>query len=262
MDGKYFSKEQIEKLCPFIKAEILEECGSTSTLLKERAKRGESEFYALFSKKQTAGRGRLNKSFLSPFGGLYFSVILRPQTPSENSTFITAAAAVAAAKAIEKISGKSAEIKWVNDIFINDKKVCGILCEGNIDPKNNSLEYAVLGVGINVFEPHNGFSDEIKDIAAALFKGEENEHLYLNLAAEFLNCFKEYYDDLLSKKYMDEYIEKSYLTGKEVFYVKGGIRYEGKVLGIDRDANLLVDEKGNVEKLFSGEVSVKINNKE
>ena len=261
MSGKYFNEKQIEKLCPFIKAEILEECGSTSTLLKGKAKEEKSEFYALFSKKQTAGRGRLNKSFLSPFGGLYFSVLLKPHTSPENSTFITAAAAVAAAKTIEKISGKTAKIKWVNDIFIDDKKVCGILCEGNIDAEKNTLKHVILGVGINVFEPQNGFGDEIKDIAAALFKGEENEHFYLNLAAEFLNTFKVYYDDLLSKKYMDEYIEKSYLTGKEVFYVKGGVRYEGKVLGIDRDANLLVEKYGNVEKLFSGEVSVKLNNK-
>lgn len=258
MSGKYFYKEQLQNLCPFIRAEILEECGSTSTLLKEKAKAGESEFYALFSKRQTAGRGRLNKSFLSPSGGLYFSLILMPDMSPENSTLITAAAAVAAAKAIEKISGKSAKIKWVNDIFIEDKKVCGILCEGNIDSKTQKFEYVVLGVGINVFEPKEGFNEEIKNIAAALFKGEENEHLYLNIAAEFLNIFKGLYSNLLSKEYMEEYIEKSYLTGKEIYYFKDGDQHNAKVLGIDRDASLVIDENGEEIKLFSGEVSVKI----
>ena len=258
MGEKYFGKEQAEELCPFLTAEILDECGSTSTLLKERAAEGEGEFYALFAKKQTAGRGRLNRSFLSPSGGLYFSLILRPKMPPESSTLITAAAAVAATEAIEAVSGKAAEIKWVNDIFIGDKKVCGILCEGKIDPQNSLLEYAVLGVGINVFEPENGFGPEINDIAAALFKGEEHEQIYLKLAARFLNTFKGYYDDLLSKKYMDKYIEKSYLTGREVCYTKNGILHEGRVVGIDRDANLIIDENGIRQKLFSGEVSVKV----
>lgn len=261
MSEKYFSKEQIEKLCPFITAEVLEECGSTSTLLKEKAKMGESEFYALFSKKQTSGRGRLNKSFLSPTGGLYFSLILRPEISPENSTFITAAAAVSASAAIEKISGKTAKIKWVNDIFINDKKVCGILCEGNINPQSGSLEYAVLGVGINVFYPEKGFNPEIKDIADSLFEGEENEHIYLNLVSEFLNSFKTYYDNLLSKEYMEEYIKKSYLTGKEICYIKDNVSRTATALGIDRDGNLVIEENGEKKKLFSGEVSVKLNNK-
>lgn len=258
MSEKYFSKEQIEALCPFIKAEIVEECGSTSTLLKEKAKNTEGEFYALFAKRQTAGRGRLSRSFLSPCGGLYFSILLRPQLSPEDATLITSAAAVAAAKAAEKISGKAAKIKWVNDIFIEDKKVCGILCEGNIDSKTQKFEYVVLGVGMNVFEPKEGFDEEIKNIAAALFKGEENEHFYLNLAAEFLNCFKGYYDDILSKEYMEEYIEKSYLTGKEIYYFKDGDQHNAKVLGIDRDGALVIDENGEEIKLFSGEVSVKI----
>lgn len=257
MREKYFSKEQIENMCPFITAEVSEECGSTSTLLKDRAKLGAKEFSVLFSKSQTAGRGRLNKSFLSPSGGLYFSLVLRPEKSPEISVFITAAAAVAAARAIERVSGKSTAIKWVNDIFIGDKKVCGILCEGKIEPENSLLEYAVLGVGINVFEPENGFADEIKDIASALFKGEEKAEIYLNTAAEFLNNFKLFYDELHTKKYMEEYISRSYLTGKEIYYIKNGERHDATVLRIDRDANLVINEGGTEKKLFSGEVSVK-----
>lgn len=258
VDKKYFQKEEIEKLCPFIRAEILEECDSTSTLLKKRAEEGQGEFFVLFSKSQSAGRGRMGKSFISKKGGLYFSIILRPENLIKNSIFITPAAAVAAAKAIEKISGKEAKIKWVNDIFIADKKVCGILCESRLDLENSAAEYVILGVGINVFRPKGGYEKEIENIADALFSSDENGQAYLLLAAEFLNNFKEYYEKIEKKQYMKEYIDRSYLKNKEISFFKDSKFHSARVVDTDMDGNLIIEENGERKRLYSGEVSVKI----
>ncbi|MBO5019365.1 MAG: biotin--[acetyl-CoA-carboxylase] ligase, partial [Clostridia bacterium] len=215
-------------------------------------------FFVLFSKSQSAGRGRMGKSFISKKGGLYFSIILRPENLIKNSIFITPAAAVAAAKAIEKISGKEAKIKWVNDIFIADKKVCGILCESRLDLENSAAEYVILGVGINVFRPKGGYEKEIENIADALFSSDENGQAYLLLAAEFLNNFKEYYEKIEKKQYMKEYIDRSYLKNKEISFFKDSKFHSARVVDTDMDGNLIIEENGERKRLYSGEVSVKI----
>ena len=251
----YFSEREIEESCPFVKAQVLEECASTNSLLKEKE---EKEYFLLAARSQTSGRGRLQKSFLSPKGGLYFSLFLEPKTAPKDSTLITAAAAVAAARAIEKVSQRQAKIKWVNDIYIEDKKVCGILTEGKIDAKTGALKGVVLGIGINAFKPEGGLPKEIKDIAESLFWGQEKKEIYLSLLTEFLWEFKGFYENLSKKEYMKEYINRSYLTGKTITFFKEGKEFSGRVTGIDENANLIVLSEEKEIKLFSSEVSVKL----
>ena len=100
---------------------------STNIYAKNLAKNGADEGTVLIAREQTDGKGRLGRTFSSKRGGLYFSVILRPKNTLNDTVFITTAAAVAAARAIESVADKKCEIKWVNDIYITGKKVCGIL---------------------------------------------------------------------------------------------------------------------------------------
>ncbi|MBR6501944.1 MAG: biotin--[Clostridia bacterium] len=140
---------------------------STNIYAKTLASEGYKDGTVVVAREQTAGKGRLGRTFFSKRGGLYFSVILRPYKSLNDTVFITTAAAVAAARAIEKVSGKKCEIKWVNDIYINNKKVCGILTEGAITP-DGSLDYAILGVGINLFAPKGGFPSNLP-LAGSVF---------------------------------------------------------------------------------------------
>ena len=140
---------------------------STNTELIEMAKNGAKEGTVLIASEQTAGKGRTGKSFYSPEGsGVYLSILLRPDFKPEDALFLTTIAAVATAKAIESVSDKEAKIKWVNDVYLDNKKVCGILTESALSSDMEKLDYAVVGIGINLCPPEGGFPDDIKNIAS------------------------------------------------------------------------------------------------
>ena len=156
MNGDYISKSDIEAHLNdknSFSITVLKEVDSTNTYLKNAAEKGEKDGSVIIAETQTAGRGRIGRNFYSDKGGLYMSILIRPDMPTERSLFITTGTAVAVSKAIEKTSGKSVGIKWVNDIFIGGKKVCGILTEGTSNFETGQLQYAVVGIGINVTEP-------------------------------------------------------------------------------------------------------------
>ena len=136
----------------------LQSTDSTNTRIRVLAEDGAPEGTVVVAAAQTAGRGRSGKSFLSPAGtGLYMSILLRPALTMGDSLLITTAAAVAVSRAIERVAGCEAKIKWVNDVYVDEKKVCGILTEGALDLENGGLRYAILGIGINICPPDGGF---------------------------------------------------------------------------------------------------------
>ena len=236
---------------------FFEECVSTNEEVKSLAQAGEKEFTIAVARKQTGGKGRLGRRFFSEPGGLYFSALLRPKYPAEICLKITTAAAVAMAEAIEKTANLNPQIKWVNDIYINNKKVCGILTEGAFDAENSTLKYAVLGVGVNVSAPKDGFPAEIAETAGALFETRSAPSLvYCALLDTFLKNFKEYYEDIEKGAYLDGYRKRSMLDGKTVTYIKDGKEHKGTVLGIGDGAQLIIKEKGRETELVSGEVSI------
>ena len=166
---------------------------STNTVLKALAADGAGANLALVAEHQTAGRGRMGRSFCSPSGtGLYFSLLLRPKVPAAEAMSMTACAAVAVSRTIEELTGRSTRIKWVNDILIGQKKVCGILTEAGIDGETGMLRYAVIGVGINVREPEGGFPPEIAGIAGAVLDREQIPDIRCRLAAGVLDRLYEY----------------------------------------------------------------------
>lgn len=229
---------------------------STNTTLREMANGGCDERTVVIADGQSAGRGRMGHDFSSPSGtGLYMSVLIRPRISAERSVMITVAAAVAAARAIEEVSGDRAEIKWVNDIYVGGKKVCGILAESVFGAYGN-VEYTVLGIGVNVFLPHGGFDESISDIAGALFD-RDMPQMREKLAALMLEYIDLYVKDGLELSF-DEYRERQMLIGKRIYVIRNGENIPATAVSVDDSCRLVVKyDNGDVEALSSGDVSTR-----
>lgn len=235
----------------------LSEIDSTNRYLKALAMQGEGEGTAVVADRQTAGRGRLGRSFYSLHNGLYMSILLRPEE-SFDFLLITAAAGVAVVRAIEALTGFKCGIKWVNDIIFKGKKLCGILAEGIFDTEKNKLSCAVLGIGVNISESEGKFPDEIKDIACSLFgKNEPDKDFKLRLADRIFEEFFLIYENIRDKKFLEDYRKYSVLTGKDIYYFSGGKKHFAKVLGIDDNAGLIILEDNTEKVISSGEVTVR-----
>ena len=248
---KYLAKE--------LDITVLEEVTSTNTLLKEMAATGEKEGKIVIANSQTGGKGRMGRKFFSPRNsGVYISVLLRPDAMApERALKITTMAAVAASRAIEEVTGKEAKIKWVNDIFVDGLKVVGILTEASMSMESGRLEFAVLGIGFNVYQPEGGFPEELREIAGALLS-EKMPDAKNRIAAAFLNHFFEIYDDAEHLHYEDYYREKSLVLGKDVDVLAASGTRRALVLDITDDCNLIVRyEDGSEGVLSSGEVRIR-----
>lgn len=233
------------------KIDVRETVTSTNSLMKEEAKCGKAAYSVLVSSSQTEGRGRMGRRFYSPDGsGIYMSVLLRPEN-GINPLHITTDAAVAVAVAIEKLSGEIAGIKWVNDIYIRNKKVAGILAEASVGEGG----YVVLGIGVNVLEPEGGFPDDIKMRAGSVFK-ENTDCLREKIAIEIL---KELYLRRTDEEVLSEYRNRSIIDGKEIDIIKNSSVERAVALSIDDDYSLIVKkEDGSIEKINSGDVSIRV----
>lgn len=250
----------LNPVCGGLQLQVLPEVDSTNTRLKERAAAGAGEGTVIAAGSQTAGKGRLGRRFYSPSDtGIYLSLLLRPDTwPTEQAVGITTMAAVAACEAIEALGERTAQIKWVNDVFMDGKKVSGILTEASMGLENGHLEYVIVGIGFNAYPPAGGFPEELGDIAGAVFLKRESDGKN-RLAAEFLNRFMAYYTSENHRDYVEEYRKRSLVTGKEILVLKRDGAKKAKALDVDRDCRLLVEyENGEREKLSSGEISVRL----
>ncbi|MDD3173881.1 MAG: biotin--[acetyl-CoA-carboxylase] ligase [Herbinix sp.] len=254
-----------ESIIPFLKGEasnfildVLQTVNSTNTLGKELAAKGAREGTVIIAREQTEGRGRMGRSFYSPnSSGIYFSIILRPKLNLEDSLLITTAAAVAVAQAIETVAGVKASIKWVNDVFVEDRKVCGILTEASLNFENGGLEYAVVGIGINI--ETKDFPEEIHKTAGSLFSDKPSSSPVTSmLVAEVLNNLANCMNSLTDKQYLEEYRRRSFLIGKDIIVIKGAKTIPAKAIDIDEKARLVVEyEDHTIEALNSGEVSIR-----
>ena len=145
-----------------LQIEVVDRLPGTNAALRSRADAGAREGLVLIAQAQSAGRGRGGHSFYSPPGGLYMSILLRPEIGARQAVGLTAMAAVAAARAAERLCGVPITIKWVNDLWKNGKKVCGILTEAALDLESGMLDYAVLGLGFNVAAPADGWPEDLR----------------------------------------------------------------------------------------------------
>lgn len=238
-----------------IKLSLFEKITSTNTILKEMALAGENEGRVIIALSQTAGRGRYNRKFQSDKGGIYMSILLRPKA-SLDTTLLTAAAAVAVSEAIEAVSNKTTQIKWVNDVLTDGKKVCGILCEGGYIGNSG---FVVVGIGINACPSEKGFNDEIKNIADTVFDGDYPA-LCDKLCATVIDNLFHQYKNLDTRDFLNAYRKKNIVLGKEVFVLKQGkIINRGTALEIDDNCHLKVKLANNeTVTLSSGEVSIQL----
>lgn len=256
-----FTAESISKFYPMDaeKIRIFSSLPSTNLTAKEMASLGAPEGTVCIAETQTNGRGRMERKFYSPEKtGLYMSIILRPRIAPADALQITALSAVAVAETIEEFTGESAQIKWVNDVYFKGKKVCGILAESSLNPKSLAVDYIILGIGVNLFEPKSHFPKEIKSIAGAVFSESFPEARSKFTAILLKNIYK-YYGALDKKEFFLPYKKRCMLTGKEVSVNTFSTIYPATVLDINNDFSLqikLLD--GTVQNLSTGEVSVKL----
>lgn len=242
-----------------LRIETFQNIGSTNTLLRERANTGEAEGLVLVAAEQTAGRGRFGRSFFSPPDtGLYISLLLRPALPIEQSILITGAAAVAMCRAIETCTGETPGIKWVNDVYLHGKKVCGILTEAGISLESGSLDYVVVGLGVNLYAPQDGFPGALGDSAGYLLQTRRQDRRNC-LAAAFLNEFMGYHKALAADEFLVDYKQRSLALGKRVTVLKPEGPKPAMALDLDDRLRLFVRyPDGHEEYLSSGEISIRL----
>ena len=242
----YLPKEGIE-------VKVFDSIDSTNSEAKRAVSAGLNSDGIFVADSQTAGRGRRGKDFYSPTGtGLYFTAVLHPEVSLTDATSITSAAAVAVAKILEQETKKDPKIKWVNDIFIDNKKVCGILTEAVSDLESNTVQAIIIGVGINLTTKE--FPEDIKDIAAAAGKINRNR-----LSARIFEELSRLCYALPCKDFMEDYRKYSLVTGKTVYFCKNGNNYSAIAKSITDNGELLVvTPEGEEMLLNSGEISVKL----
>ena len=244
-----------------IRPQVYASIGSTNTALKAMAAEGAAEGLALVAGEQTAGRGRMGRSFYSPAdSGVYFSLLLRPELPAERVTGITACAAVAAAETIEELSGLRTQIKWVNDVFLGGRKVCGILSEGSLDCESGMMNYVVVGVGINTRPPAADFPEELRGVAGAVFGDERVPELRCRMAAGVLDRLMDYCARPEDPALFEAYRSRSLVLGREVTLLSPGKEpVPAQVLDLERDFALRVRlSDGSEKRISSGEVSLRV----
>lgn len=234
---------------------IYDSIDSTNTYLKGICNTTIGEFTTVIANEQTNGRGRLGRNFFSPANtGIYMSFEIKPDMPISDATFLTTATSVAVCKAIENVAKLSPKIKWINDIYIDNKKVCGILAEAVTDIDTGILQSIIIGIGINVTTSEEIFPNEIKDVAASLNKEIDRN----KLIASILNEFYEIYNNP-SSPYMEEYKSRSLILEKEIYYIKNGHKYYATALDFTDNGGLIVkNDNGTVETLTSGEISLRL----
>ena len=238
--------------------QIFEEIGSTNTFAKQLAAEGAAAGTVILAERQTAGRGRLGRSFCSEPGGLYMSVILRPGEKPEALMHLTAAAAVAAMRAVEESCGVKADIKWTNDLVVGRRKLCGILTELSMDFDTRLVDAVIIGIGINCNQA--SLDPAISDMATTL-RQETGAAVDRNLLAANLICaFYALSETLLSQKedWLRRFRERCITPGQDVKLIRGYEVRFAHAEAIGPDAELIVRlPDGSTEAIASGEVSVR-----
>lgn len=232
---------------------------STNSVLKEQYL-DRTHSFVLLAEEQTGGRGRLGRSFASPAGtGIYLTILLHPTLPIQHIQFITIAAAVAVAEAIGQTAGFDPQIKWVNDVLMEGRKLCGILTEAMIEGETGTVSSLVVGIGVNL-RPNPDWPDEVRAVAGALSEfGSVPRRA--ELAAAILSRFERAYTMLEQGErdsLLERYRSRLCCLGKEITVISPAAKYEALCTGLDENGHLLVrDESGQEHTLSSGEISIR-----
>lgn len=233
---------------------IYDEISSTSDAAKAHAQAGGGS--AVFiAERQTAGRGRRGRSFSSPEGGgIYMSLLVFPKHAAAEGVLLTTGTAVAMCRAVEDAAGLTPEIKWVNDLKLGGKKLCGILTEGEIDPESGRFRYAVIGIGINVRSVP--LPPEVAEIATSL-----DRHTKSAVDRDFLaaRMIRHVIDSLSEDRgsQMEKYRSLCPIAGREVLVLRGEERFFAKAIRVEDEGSLRLERDGVEMLLSSGEISIR-----
>ena len=230
---------------------VFDEIDSTNLEAKRRANEVGNDAVLLLAESQTAGKGRMGRSFYSPQStGLYMSYMYTPETDFSDSVTVTAAASVAVVRTIETLTDLKPQIKWVNDIYVDGKKVCGILTEA-VTGKNVKI---IVGIGVNITTCD--FPDDVKKIATSLKASIDRNAFAIGIITELKNLI----DELPQRTFLSDYREKSCVLGHEVVLFKNGTEAHGRAIDIDRDGGLVVETENGTVTLNTGEISLRVRN--
>ena len=233
---------------------LFDEIDSTNSYLKKLAKDKKQNDVLVIANHQTNGRGRLGRNFISDkTSGIYMSLLVRPNISINDAKKITCLTAVAINKAIIELTSLDSKIKWVNDIYINNKKVCGILTEAQTSIEEGTIDYIIIGIGINVYKRQ--FDESIKNIATSI--EDEGSIISRNdLIIKIVNNIDNYINNFTDEIYMKEYQNSSCVVNKEVeLNIRGNI-FKATVLRINDEGELVVRTFDNEElTVYSGEIT-------
>ena len=256
-------KEILPRLTPDaadVRLHVFDSVTSTNDLLREAAANGAPEFTVYAAKQQTAGKGRQGRSFYSPpQTGLYLSILFRPQIAPADALMLTPMAAVAAAEAVEQCAGKQVQIKWVNDLLLGGRKICGILAESQFSDAD-TLDYVIVGIGINLLPPPQGFPPELQQIAGAVYTADTDaEAAFQDCAAALISALMRQYRGLSEKQYLSGYRSRLCMLGKEITVCENGTERQAAALAVDDDLRLLVRYPDGTEQWRStGEIRIRL----
>ena len=238
---------------------IYKTTSSTNEVAKKLALSGAKHGTVVISEEQTQGKGRMGRSFYSPANtGIYMSIILRPTLTAMDSVLITTSSSVAICDALHKVTGIECQIKWINDIYINNKKIGGILTEASTNFESGTIDYLILGIGINFNNPKDNFPDDLKEIADSLYNGNSNGINRIILCAEILNNILRIIPKIKDYNFISEYKKRSIILNQEIMYTSGGIYSKGRAIDINNDGSLVIKhDDGSIKILNSGEISIR-----
>ena len=239
---------------------VLDSVDSTNSFARNLAREGAPEGTVVIAKEQTKGRGRRGHSFHSPAGtGLYMSIVLRPSIALAQAHLLTCLAAVAVSRAADHVCGRDTTIKWINDVYLGDRKVAGILTEGSSHANGARFEYAIVGMGVNVADPPDGWPDDVSNRAGSLGMDPLKCDVRGVLAAGILDEFWRLYEKLPEDTFHAEYRDRCFVLGNPLSISTEDGVLEGVAVDIDEEYRLVValPEEG-LHAFSSGEASVAV----
>ncbi|MGB6873950.1 MAG: biotin--[acetyl-CoA-carboxylase] ligase [Dehalococcoidia bacterium] len=224
------------------------EIGSTMDAARELAKKGAGEGTIVIAEAQTRGRGRLRREWLSPEGGIYFSLVLRPRISPAYAPRINLMASVAVAATIRKLLGLKAELKWPNDVLIEGRKVCGILAE--MDAEMDVVNFVNVGIGINA----NTSIPQFEKTATSLKDTLGREISRKEFLSVLLTEIERRQPLLMKEDLLKEWKKLSVTLNKDVEIVAPGEVIVGRAIDIDTTGALIVKERnGSLKKAMAGD---------
>lgn len=242
--------------CPFPQVLVYPSVGSTNEVLKQLAAQGAPHGTLVVAGEQTAGKGRRGRQFVSPPGGVYFSLLLRPALAASQAVAVTGSAAVAVRRGVKDLCGKDLDIKWVNDLYYQGKKVCGILTEAATDFESGQLDYVIPGIGINISTRPQEFGPQVSQIATSLYPTGHSPVSRAALAAAVASRLLEMCPTF---DYLEEYRAACFVPGHWVtVQAAGQDPYIAQALSIDDQGQLVIRlQDGGITALGYGEVSIR-----